>query len=176
VAEKPKASPHDVFAKQDVALVRGTPIEDLQPTAEKTAVSDERGVNPVTTLAGEPPSSAPPGMGHGSSGHTQIPSAAPTGHSWSNRSGTSALVVASIALVVSLTAPFWEDTVLSSIGIRTPAVGSAELDAAALARQDARLAGFEQRLVAATAQVDAMNGALAMATRRRVARVQPVRR
>jgi hypothetical protein len=164
VAPKPKAGLPDVFAKPGDAPVRGTPIEDLPPTSETTAVSDEQGATPVTAMAGEPASSPAPEMAQVTGAHTQAPPIPPTGHAGSSRQGTATLVFASVALVVSLTAPFWEGTVLASVGINTPAMTMSEQVAVVLARQDAKLAGAEQRLAAATAQVDAIKGAVATAT------------
>jgi hypothetical protein len=80
--------------------------------------------------------------------------------------GDTAQTVAWVALVVALTAPLWENTVLWSLGIHTPPVRMAEQATAALARQDTKLAVVEQRLVVTAAQLDTMRTGLAAATQR----------
>lgn len=80
--------------------------------------------------------------------------------------GRRALPLALIALAVSLTAPFWEDSVLSAIGIRTPAGRTAEQSSLAVAQQERRAEDIAQRLAAATAQITKQQADFAAATRR----------
>jgi hypothetical protein len=58
-----------------------------------------------------------------------------------------------LALVVSLTAPFWEDAVVSMLGIRTPVGRAAEQSTLAVLRQDRRTEDIAQRLSAAMTQM-----------------------
>jgi hypothetical protein len=73
--------------------------------------------------------------------------------------------LAIVALIISLTAPFWADTLLPSIGIRTMEARIAEQSALAVTRQDARAADVSQRIAALTAQITTLQTALATATR-----------
>jgi hypothetical protein len=58
-----------------------------------------------------------------------------------------------IAVVVSLTAPFWEDATLSVLGVRTPVGRAAEQSTLAVLRQDRRTEDISQRLAVAMAQM-----------------------
>jgi hypothetical protein len=67
--------------------------------------------------------------------------------------GRRALILGLVALVVSLTAPFWEDAVLSMLGIRTPVGRAAEQSTLAVIRQDRRTEDIAQRLGLAMTQM-----------------------
>jgi hypothetical protein len=67
--------------------------------------------------------------------------------------GRNALTLGLIALAVSLTAPFWEDSALSMLGIRTPVGRAAEQSTLAVIRQDRRTEDIAQRLSAAMTQI-----------------------
>ncbi|MEJ0018131.1 MAG: hypothetical protein WDN25_16485 [Acetobacteraceae bacterium] len=63
------------------------------------------------------------------------------------------MVLAVLALAVALTTPFWEDSVLSTLGIRTPMGRATEQSTLAVIRQERRTEDISQRLLAATAAV-----------------------
>jgi uncharacterized coiled-coil protein SlyX len=71
-----------------------------------------------------------------------------------------------VVLIASLTAPLWEGTVLSGLGIHTPSARSAARNTTALEQQDARLTTLEQRLTSTTTQLDAMRANLTLAIQR----------
>lgn len=77
------------------------------------------------------------------------------------RSASSARTIAIIALVVSLTAPFWEETVLGSINVHLPMSRELARTAGAVDRLDRKTADLEQQLGATTAQVGKLQAALA---------------
>ncbi len=76
------------------------------------------------------------------------------------------LGLAAAALVVALTAPFWEDAALSPLGIRTPAGRAAGESALAVAQQERRTEDLSQRLAAATDQLARQQAEFAAAMRR----------
>jgi hypothetical protein len=67
---------------------------------------------------------------------------------------SSARTLAIIAIVVALTAPFWEGALLGSINIHMPMANNLANNARALERLDSRTAALEQQLGAAAAQLD----------------------
>lgn len=136
MARRPGPGLPDVFARPGAAPDRGTPIEDLP----QEAAPPEPAVAPDTIQFHD----------------RSEPAAA---------SGRNALGLAIVALAVSLTAPFWTDYLLSSVGIRTMEARRAEETALAVARQDARSADLGQRLAALSAQITTLQAALATATR-----------
>lgn len=79
---------------------------------------------------------------------------------------SSARTLAIIAIVVALTAPFWEGALLGSINIHMPMANNLANNARALERLDSRTAALEQQLGAAAAQLDRLKAALAATTGR----------
>jgi hypothetical protein len=69
-------------------------------------------------------------------------------------------VVAVVALLVSLTAPFWQDAVLGSVGIETPGARGIAAATLTLEQQDRKQADLEQRLAAVTATTDKLRADL----------------
>ena len=63
------------------------------------------------------------------------------------------IALAAAALVITLTAPFWEDGALATLGIRTPLGRTAQQNALAVMRQDRRTEDISQRLATATTQL-----------------------
>jgi hypothetical protein len=63
------------------------------------------------------------------------------------------LALAAAALIVALTAPFWEDAALATFGIHTPLGRTAQQNTLAVMRQDRRTEDISQRLAAVTAQL-----------------------
>ena len=82
------------------------------------------------------------------------------------RSAGSARTIAIVALIVALTAPFWEESVLGSINIHLPMARELAQTTAAVDRLDRKTAALEQQLSAATAQVGKLQAALAQTTGR----------
>ncbi len=101
MARRPGPALPDVFARPGAAPARGTPIEDLPQDAA-----------PPEPVA-EPPPPPPPAI-----------EPQPVRYQTARRPGCRAPEVAPsplaiVALVISLTAPFWADYLLPIIGIRT---------------------------------------------------------
>lgn len=63
------------------------------------------------------------------------------------------MVLATVAVAVALTTPFWEDSVLSILGIRTPAGRATEQATLVALRMERRTEDIAQRLSAAMAQM-----------------------
>jgi hypothetical protein len=80
--------------------------------------------------------------------------------------GNSARTLAIIAIVISLTAPFWEGAVLGSINIHLPMARALADNAVALDRLDRRTADIELQLAVATAQLGQLQVQLAETTTR----------
>jgi hypothetical protein len=153
MARKPPPLP-DVFAKPGGAPSRGTPIEDL-PQPDGTVALQERPPPeappppppPLPPELPEPPVSAQPAPPPDDEPYVPPPPrprAAPGGRAFS---------LAVIAVAISLTAPFWEDAVLSVLGAHTPNGRVAEMSILAMERQDRRTADIGQRLATATEQL-----------------------
>jgi hypothetical protein len=177
MAKKPAQGLPDVFAKPGGAPARGTPLEDLPPTAANTDAytsgGSESALDPAAAPAGAvPPASEPPKPAH------QASQAAP-GHAPTRARSSAAAAkprratgVGSVPglvwaiLIVSLSAPLWEGTALSSLGIRTQSERIAAQNAADLMRQDARVATLERQLASTNTQLDTMRADLALATLR----------
>jgi hypothetical protein len=145
MARKPPALP-DVFARPGAAPSRGTAIEDLPQPApepkrepEPAAIAPPPPPPPAAKLP-EPPIEEP---------YRPPVATKPTPPRFARR----AYAVAVIALAVSLTAPFWEDAVVSVLGIRTPVGRAAEQSTLAVLRQDRRTEDIAQRLGTAMAQM-----------------------
>lgn len=81
-------------------------------------------------------------------------------------SGGSARTIAIVAIVVALTAPFWEEAVLGSINIHLPVYSQLMRTTAAVDQQDRRTGELEQQLAAVTAQLGTLQAGLAQATNR----------
>jgi hypothetical protein len=79
---------------------------------------------------------------------------------------SSARTLAIIAIIVALTAPFWEGALLGSINIHMPMTNTLAENARALERLDSRTVALEQQLGAATTQLDRLQAQLAETTGR----------
>jgi len=80
------------------------------------------------------------------------------------------LALAVAALAIALTAPFWEDGALSTLGIHTPLGRAAQQNTLAVMRQDGRTEDMSRRLAAATAQLAKQQAELTAAMQRSDAR------
>ncbi|MGA9016520.1 MAG: hypothetical protein WB509_28840 [Acetobacteraceae bacterium] len=76
------------------------------------------------------------------------------------------IALAAAALVITLTAPFWEDGALATLGIRTPLGRTAQQNALAVMRQDRRTEDISQRLATATTQLAKQQTELTVAMQR----------
>jgi hypothetical protein len=76
------------------------------------------------------------------------------------------LALAVAALAIALTAPFWEDGALSTLGIHTPLGRAAQQNTLAVMRQDGRTEDMSRRLAAATAQLAKQQAELTAAMQR----------
>jgi hypothetical protein len=146
MARRPGPALPDVFARPGAAPARGTPIEDLPQDAAPPEPVAEPPPPPPPAIEPQPVRYQPPAA----------PVAAPR---------SSAFTLAIVALVISLTAPFWADYLLPIIGIRTTQSRIAEQDALAVTRQQARSEDVSLRLAALSAQITSLQTALANATR-----------
>jgi hypothetical protein len=79
---------------------------------------------------------------------------------------SSARTIAIIAIVIALTAPFWEGWLLSSINIHMPMTTELAENARALERLDHRTGELEQQLGAVTTQLGTLQAQLAETTGR----------
>jgi hypothetical protein len=77
-----------------------------------------------------------------------------------------ARTLAIVAIVISLTAPFWEGPILGSINIHLPMTRELAENSQALDRLDRRTAALEQQLGAATAQLGKLQTQLSETTAR----------
>lgn len=187
MARKPAPALPDVFARPGAAPSRGTAIEDL-PQIEPPA-TPEPDPQPAPRLEPElhkppapqpeprpelvappPPPPAPPPTPAASA-----PPEPPFDDTYRPDSdarpappvsGRRAYALAVAALVISLTAPFWEDAALSTLGIRTPVGRAAEQSTLAAIRQDRRTEDISQRLAAAMAQITRQQAEFTTAMRR----------
>ena len=138
--------------------------------AAPTAAPDATAAKIPTKPQAGPPQAGPPQAGPTQAGPTQAgptqagPTQAGPTQAKPARGGVPAIVW--VVLVASLTAPLWEGTVLSGLGIHTQTARSAAANATALAQQDARLAVLEGRLASTATQLDAIRADLALATLR----------
>lgn len=162
MARKPPPSLPDVFAKPGAAPPRGTPIEELPQEPPPQAVVPE-----AELLTEEPPSPPPPPPEEPKPKAVQpndelyVPPVRPA-----PVRGRGGVVLAAIALVVGLTTPFWEDSVLSLLGVRTPEGRAAEQSRLAVMRLDQRTADIAQRLSVAAAQMTRQQAEFAAAMQR----------
>jgi hypothetical protein len=191
MGRKPAPGLPDVFAKPGGAPARGISLEDLPTTAddkeahealEHEAPEADPIPEPIATASAAATSAAY--ATSGTSGSTPSPAPAPshspadpahgptvaaaeaatTGEAPGRRTRVPAIVW--VVLIASLTAPLWEGTVLSGLGIHTPSARSAARNTTALEQQDARLTTLEQRLTSTTTQLDAMRANLTLAIQR----------
>ncbi len=163
MARKPPPSLPDVFAKPGAAPPRGTPIEELPQIAEPEA---EAVIHEPEPEPEPPPPPSPPPLAVAEPVPPPVlePSySAPPSRPTRKQGG---IVLAILAIIVSLTAPFWEDSALSLLGIRTPIGRAAELSTLAVVRQDGRTEDIAQRLTAATAQMTRQQAEFTTAMRR----------
>jgi hypothetical protein len=79
---------------------------------------------------------------------------------------SSARTLAIIAIVVAITAPFWEGALLGSINIHMPMASDIADYARALGRLDSRTAALEQQIAVPTSQLDRLQTQLAETTGR----------
>jgi hypothetical protein len=155
VSKPPPAQP-DVSARPGAAPSRGAAIEDLPQSA---LVAEEEPSPPaprVATAAREPQPEPPP---------LDEPYHPPVTAPPAPRA-TRGLGLGLAALAVALTAPFWEDSVLSMLGIRTPGGSAAGQSTLAVMRQERRTEDIAQRLAVATAQIARQQAAFAAAMQR----------
>jgi hypothetical protein len=180
MARKSPALP-DVFARPGAAPSRGTAIEDL-PVIEPVVAPEPEPPPPPESVALPPPPKppspaaatiAPPPPPPAASVAPRPPPPADEPYRPPVRtqptpgpSGRRAYLLAVIAVVVSLTSPFWEDAVLSMLGIRTPVGRAAEQSTLAVLRQDRRTEDISQRLAAAMAQMTKQQAEFTSAMRR----------
>jgi len=80
--------------------------------------------------------------------------------------GGSARTLAIVALIVALTAPYWEEPLLGSINIHLPAVRALAETTSALNRLDRRTTELDQQLGAVTAQLGKLQAELTQTTER----------
>ena len=177
MARKPAPGLPDVFARPGAAPARGTPIEDLPqtvPLAETTSAPTPQ----LPTNDGDEPRSppepqavperlvemhAPPVTEPPATQRPPTPDQQPSPVTAAR--GGNVLVLAIIALAVSLTASFWEDSLLSTIGVRTSEGRTAERNTLAVERQDQRMADIGQRLTGLSTQITKLQGELAASAR-----------
>ncbi len=155
MARKPPPGLPDVFAKPGGAPTRGTAIEDLPAVQAEPEPAAESGAGQAA--AAETPPEPPPAEYRSDSEPPLVP-AGPT--------ASRIIVLVVLALLISLTAPFWENHLLAGIGIRTPVERAAEYAVMAVARQDQRMQDIGQRLAATTGQMASLQAELAAASRR----------
>ncbi len=74
--------------------------------------------------------------------------------------------LAAAALIIALTAPFWEEGALSTFGIHTPLGRTAQQNTLAVMRLDRRTEDISQRLAAVTAQLAKQQAEFTAAMRR----------
>ncbi len=80
------------------------------------------------------------------------------------RPGGSAWTLAVIALIVAITAPFWEEAVLGSINIHLPLARGLEENTQAIEKLDHKTADLEKQISAASAQLAKTQADLAKTT------------
>ena len=193
MARKPAPGLPDVFARPGAAPSRGTAIEDL-PQIEPPATPEpeprpeprlepELQTPPVPPqpeprterVAPPPPAPPAPPPAAAASAPPEPPPEPPFDDTYRPdsdarptppASGRRAYALAVVALVISLTAPFWEDAALSTLGIRTPVGRAAEQSTLAAIRQDRRTEDISQRLAAAMAQITRQQAEFTTAMRR----------
>jgi hypothetical protein len=129
-AAEPAPQPAAVAEPAPVASVEPAPVASPAPPAAP----------PIATAAPKRPAQEP---------YRPIDRTRPARAS----SGRKALALGLVALAVSLTAPFWEDSALSMLGIRTPVGRAAEQSTLAVIRQDRRTEDITQRLSATMTQI-----------------------
>ena len=123
-------------------------------------------LGPTTTELPPPHDAVPP-----SAPPAPPPSVPPAAHIAAEPTGRRPLsgsvpAIVWVILVVSLTAPLWENPLLASLGVQGPAERSAERSATVVAQDTARLGVLEQRLAATNAQLEAMRASVALASQR----------
>lgn len=193
MARKPPPSLPDVFAKPGAAPSRGTAIEDLPLVIDDSSPLEPPQVvtapkplpmpaKPVPVArAPEPPPAAPepppvmtvPGpfvapeaVPPSPPPATQESDHAPAEPGTAPSPTTRGMALAVVALAVALTVPFWEEPVLSALGIRTPVGRAAEQSTLAVLRQERRTEEIAQRLTAATALIAKQQAEFAAAVQR----------
>jgi hypothetical protein len=163
MGRKPAPGLPDVFAKPGGAPARGTSIEDLPKAIEEPTWPEPPAWQPtVDSIAAETTSAPPPRAPTAPA----YPLATTPVAASAKRSALGGVpVVIWVLLIISLTAPLWEGSVLPALGIHSPGERAAARSIAAVAQQDVRLTVLEQRLAAATAQLDAVRQQVATGTR-----------
>jgi len=164
MARKPPPGLPDVFARPGAATTRGTAIEDLpvtqaepEPAAESSAAQAPEYPAQGHVAAADTPPQQPQADYRPDSEPPPAP-ASPT--------ASRIMVLVLLALLVSLTAPFWENHLLAGLGIRTPVERAAEYAIMAVARQDQRMQDIGQRLATTGSQMASLRAELAAASRR----------
>jgi hypothetical protein len=82
------------------------------------------------------------------------------GGSAAAQAGSTARTIAIVAIVISLTSPFWEGAILGSINIHMPMTRELAENSTALDRLDRRTADLEKQLGATTAQLGKLQAQL----------------
>ncbi len=153
------AEPAPVAAEPVVlAPAKPAPTEPAPPAAEP--------VLPPAHVEPAPVAAAPP-LRRRAAPQPPKPPARPATIPATARSVT---MLAGAALLLALTAPLLEDSVLGLFGIATPASRAQQEAALMLARQEQKLRDLEQRLAGATAQLAATRDDLQQSTQRRTDR------
>lgn len=166
MARKPSPSLPDVFAKPGTAPPRGPALEDLPqpPEPEPMAAAPEPVVEPEPPPAAPPPPTPAPVVNvEPEPQQTDEFYEAPPPRQPVGRRG---MVLAMVAIAIALTTPFWEDSLLSLVGIRTPIGRAVEQSTLAVMRQDARTADIAQRLSAAMVEITHQQAQFAATMRR----------
>jgi hypothetical protein len=163
MGRKPAPGLPDVFAKPGGAPARGTSIEDLPRAAEEPMWPEPPMWQPAADSIAAETATAPPPRAPTAPAY---PAATEPAAAAGKRGPVGGVpVVVWVLLIVSITAPLWEGSVLPALGIHSPGDRAAARSIAAVAQQDVRLTVLEQRLAAAIAQLDAMRQQVATGTR-----------
>jgi hypothetical protein len=107
--------------------------------------------------------------------HNGTQDTTPAGHGYGGSDApraNSARTIAIVAIVIALTAPFWEGALLGSINIHMPMARELATSARELDRLDRRTAELEQQLGTATAQLGKLQTQVAEAANRANAAVE----
>ncbi len=168
MTRKPTFGLPDVFAKPGGAPARGTAIEDLPDHAADPAADaashDWLATEPVgaafgATATPAPPPPPPPAAPYQAA---TAPSRKPAAKSAPRARLAGVPRIVWFILLASLTAPLWESSLLSGIGISTPDQRIEARGIEAQRQQDVRIGALEQRLVSATTQIDALRADVAL--------------
>ena len=157
VVEPKPAMPREPVMEPEIPMAPEPVAEPVMPPEPvmkpEPAIARAAAPPPAPPLQAEPPPPAPPIVAVTPKPPAEEPYVPPVAATPAKSAGGRALTLALIALVVSLSAPFWEDRVLSSLGIHTPAGRAVEQGTLAVLQQDRRTEDIAQRLSTATTQM-----------------------